>query len=132
MKKTQPRRRARILIVDDHPTVREGLVWRIRQEPGLEVCGQAADVREALGLIADTQPDVAIVDVSLKSGDGIDLVKRIAEKHPKVRTLVWSMHGESLYADSLDEHLERLAHYHAQAGNLPQALEYAERARSGP
>ena len=54
---------------------------------------------EALRLVADTQPDVAIVDISLKTGSGIDLIKRIKDRNDSVRMLVWSMHSESLYAE---------------------------------
>jgi len=97
--KPKPSKRARILIVDDHPTVREGLAVRIGQEPGLEVCGEAADMTEALRLVAETQPDVAVIDISLKSGSGIDLIKRIKDRDDTVRMLVWSMHSESLYAE---------------------------------
>jgi DNA-binding NarL/FixJ family response regulator len=93
------RKRTRVLIVDDHPTVREGLAWRIGEEADLEVCGQAADVADALILVAQTEPDVAVVDISLKTGNGIDLIKRIRDRHEQVRLLVWSMHSESLYAE---------------------------------
>ena len=90
---------ARVLIVDDHPAVREGLALRIAQQPNLQVCGEAADVAEALKLVAATNPDVAVIDISLKSGNGIDLIKRIKARNQTVRMLVWSMHGESLYAE---------------------------------
>lgn len=99
MNMIEPLRRARILIVDDHPTVREGLALRIGREPDLEVCGEAADMGEALRLVEETRPDVAVVDISLKSGSGIDLIKRIKDRDDHVRALVWSMHGESLYAE---------------------------------
>ena len=69
--------RARVLIVDDHPAVREALALRISRQPDLEVCGEAADIADALRLVADTQPDVAVVDISLKTGNGIDLIKRV-------------------------------------------------------
>lgn len=91
--------RARILIVDDHPAVREALASRIGRQPDLEVCGEAADMSEALRLVADTQPDAAVVDISLKTGNGIELIKRIKDRNDKVRMLVWSMHSESLYAE---------------------------------
>ena len=91
--------RARVLIVDDHPAVREALALRIAPQPGLEVCGEAADTVEALRLVADIRPDVAVVDLSLKSGDGLDLIKRIRDRNDAVRILVWSMHSESLYAE---------------------------------
>src|SRR5689334_14376701 len=99
MSKTKTKTRARILIVDDHPAVREALALRIGRQPDLEVCGEAADTSEALQLVTDTQPDVAVVDISLKTGNGIDLIKRIRDRNDHVRILVWSMHSESLYAE---------------------------------
>jgi DNA-binding NarL/FixJ family response regulator len=99
MSNTQTARRSRVLIVDDHPPVREALATRIARQPDLEVCGEAADVGEALRLLADVRPDVAVVDITLKSGDGIDLIKRIKDRDDHVRILVWSMHPESLYAE---------------------------------
>jgi DNA-binding NarL/FixJ family response regulator len=91
--------RSRVLIVDDHPAVREALASRIGRQPDLEVCGEAADMSEALRLVADAEPDVAVVDISLKTGTGIDLIKRIRDRDDRVRILVWSMHSESLYAE---------------------------------
>src|SRR5208283_5036495 len=99
MKKIQTKKRARILIVDDHPAVREALATRIGRQPDLEVCGEAANISEALHLIAETQPDVAVIDISLTTGSGIDLIKRIKDRSESVRMLVWSMHSESLYAE---------------------------------
>jgi DNA-binding NarL/FixJ family response regulator len=97
--KNKPHRRARVLIVDDHPTVREGLAMRMGREPDLEVCGEAAEMAEALRLVAETQPDVAVIDISLKGCNGIDLIKRIKHRNDHVGMLVWSMHSESLYAE---------------------------------
>ena len=91
--------RTRVLIVDDHPAVREALAFRIGRQSDLQVCGEAADVAEALRLLAKTQPDVAVVDISLKTGNGIDLIKRIKDRNDHVRMVVWSMHSESLYAE---------------------------------
>ena len=93
------KKRARVLIVDDHPAVREALAMRIGLQSDLEVCAEAADLSEALRLVADTQPDVAVIDISLKTGCGIDLIKRIKGRNDTVRMLVWSTHGESLYAE---------------------------------
>jgi DNA-binding NarL/FixJ family response regulator len=90
---------AKVLIVDDHPAVREALVLRISRQPDLEVCGEAADMSEALRLVAHTLPDLAVIDISLKTGNGIDLIKRIKDRNDSVRMLVWSMHSESLYAE---------------------------------
>ena len=92
-------KRARVLIVDDHPAVREALAFRIGRQSDLQVCGEAADVAEALRLLAKTQPDVAVVDISLKTGNGLDLIQRIKDRNDRVRVLVWSMHSEALYAE---------------------------------
>jgi DNA-binding NarL/FixJ family response regulator len=96
---TAPPRTARILIVDDHPVVREGLSLRINQQPGLEVCGEASDIAEAIEQINALDPDLAIIDIALKSGNGIDLIKRIKAHSSRVRMLVWSMYHETLYAE---------------------------------
>jgi DNA-binding NarL/FixJ family response regulator len=99
VRRKKPENRARVLIVDDHPAVREALALRIGRQRDLKVCGEAADMSEALRLIADTEPDVAVVDISLKTGTGIDLIKRIKDRNDHIRILVWSMHSESLYAE---------------------------------
>jgi DNA-binding NarL/FixJ family response regulator len=99
MSKKKTGKKARVLIVDDHPAVREALALRIRRQPDLEVCGEAADTGDALHLAAETQPDVAVVDISLKTGNGIDLIRRIKNRNDHVRILVCSMHSESLYAE---------------------------------
>jgi DNA-binding NarL/FixJ family response regulator len=89
----------KILIVDDHPVVREGLAMHIAQQPDLEVCGEAEDVPSALALLKSTRPDLAIIDISLKQGNGIDLISSLKERHPTTRVLVWSMYKENLYAE---------------------------------
>jgi DNA-binding NarL/FixJ family response regulator len=99
MSRTKTKKRSRVLIVDDHPAVREALALRIARQRDLEVCGEAADTSEALNLLAETKPDVAVVDISLKTGNGIDLIKRIKDRNGNVCILVWSMHSESLYAE---------------------------------
>lgn len=99
MSRNELPKRARVLIVDDHPTVREGLAMCIGREPDLEVCGEAADMGEALRLVTETQPDLAVVDITFKDGSGIELIKRIKDRNDSVCMLVWSMHGESLYAE---------------------------------
>ena len=90
---------AKIVIIDDHPSTREGLAIRIGWESDLEVCGEAADVVDGLALISQESPSLAVVDVSLKSGNGIDLIKQVKRIHPDVNMLVWSMYDESLYAE---------------------------------
>jgi DNA-binding NarL/FixJ family response regulator len=89
----------KILLVDDHPLVREGLVNLIGQQSDFEVCGEAGSEPHALELIRTVQPDVAIVDISLENGSGIELIKSIKALHPDVTVLVLSMHDESLYAE---------------------------------
>jgi DNA-binding NarL/FixJ family response regulator len=89
----------KILLVDDHPMVREWLANLIKQQADLEVCGETATAPEALQLIESINPDIAIVDLSLASGSGIELVKSIKAVRADVAVLVLSMHDELLYAE---------------------------------
>lgn len=89
----------KIFIVDDHPMMRDGLAAQISNEADLSVCGEADDVNEALQKVGDLNPDLVIIDISLKTGHGIDLIKRIRERHPKMKMLVNSMYEETVYAD---------------------------------
>ena len=90
---------ARILIVDDHSMVREGLRLRISAFPDLEVCGEATTEDEAILMVKETSPHLVIVDISLKSGHGIELIKRIKSTFPSIKMLVSSGFQESLYAE---------------------------------
>jgi DNA-binding NarL/FixJ family response regulator len=90
---------AKVLIVDDHPLVREGMAMRISMQQDLEVCGEAATESEALTLIEQTHPDLMIVDISLKSGHGLDVIKHTKKRQPAVKMLVVSGFQESLYAE---------------------------------
>lgn len=92
-------KRTRILLVDDHPIVRERLAEIINSEADLHVCGEAEDRDEALEVLRAKKPDLAIVDLTLKNSDGLELIKDIHSRWPKVRMLVVSMHDESLYAE---------------------------------
>ena len=89
----------KVLLVDDHPLVREGLVNLINQQADLQICGEAGNEPQALELIRTVQPHVAIVDISLESGSGLELIKSIKALFPAVTVLVLSMHDESLYAE---------------------------------
>jgi len=89
----------RILIVDDHPIMRQGLITLLEGEDDLDVCGEAEDVPQALDAIEKLQPDFAIVDISLKGRSGMDLLKHLKQQHPKLQVLVLSMYDESLYAE---------------------------------
>ena len=94
-----PKQKKKILIVDDHAVVRDGLTFQLSSQPDLEVCGEAESEDEALQLAKDTKPDLAIVDISLKAGDGIELLKRIRSSDTQVKLLVLTMYKESLYAE---------------------------------
>jgi DNA-binding NarL/FixJ family response regulator len=88
-----------VAIVDDHPLVREGLAARISAQPDMEVCGEAADIESALELIVSRRPSVVIVDIALKDGHGIDLIKRIVAAGVDTRMLVVSAYEESFFAE---------------------------------
>lgn len=91
--------RVGVLIVDDHPLVRQGLAMLINKSPDLRVIGQAADTQGALALMAEQEPEVAVIDLSLAGGSGLDLLKEIGRRHPSVLTLVLTMHDELFYAE---------------------------------
>lgn len=95
----QPRNPVQILIVDDHPLVRAGLHQLITDEPDFVVCGETGNVWEAVRMVKQSPPDLAIVDISLSDGSGLDLIKRIRTVAPSVRILVASMHDESVFAE---------------------------------
>ncbi len=96
---SEPAAKNRLLIVDDHPLFREGLGQMIERDPELAVCGEAADVAEALRLIPELKPDLVLVDISLGGVSGIDLIKAIKTDYDELPVLVISMHDESLYAE---------------------------------
>jgi DNA-binding NarL/FixJ family response regulator len=87
-----------VLLVDDHPIVRYGFAQLLAGESDITVCGEAVDARTAIEALA-TNPDVVIVDISLGSSNGIDLIREIKERQPRAVVLVVSMHDEMLYAE---------------------------------
>jgi DNA-binding NarL/FixJ family response regulator len=91
--------KSRIFLVDDHPLVREWLTNLIHQQPDLVVCGEAESAADALESVLRTKPDVAIIDISLKGGSGIELIKSLRKLQPAVAVIVLSMHEENLYAE---------------------------------
>ena len=99
--KRQPARaeRKKIFIVDDHPMMREGLAQLIAQETDLMVCGEADDAAQALDQIEKLKPALALVDITLRSTSGLELIKDLRIRAPAVSILVISMHDESLYAE---------------------------------
>ena len=94
-----PAEKMRILLVDDHPMVRERLTEVIQREADLMVCGEAEDRFRALELIASTRPHLAIVDLTLRRSHGMELIKDIRTQHPDLAVLVVSMHDETLHAE---------------------------------
>jgi DNA-binding NarL/FixJ family response regulator len=91
--------RARILIVDDHEMLRHGIRLMLGQQSDLEVCAEAADESSAIRQYRSVAPDLVIVDISLKSGNGIDLIKRLKTVDANARILVYSIHDEQVYAE---------------------------------
>ena len=89
----------RILVVDDHPIVRQGLSLLINREPDLVVCGEAEEATGANHVLASSRPDILIVDISLNGPDGLDLLKNVRASHPTLPVLILSMHDESIYAE---------------------------------
>ena len=89
----------RVLIVDDHPLLRVGVVKVISQQPDLEVSGEADDVGTALEQVAKSKPDLALVDLSLKAGSGLDLIKQLKARYPSIKSLVFSARDESIFAE---------------------------------
>jgi DNA-binding NarL/FixJ family response regulator len=98
MTPSSDRQKKRIIIVDDHPLVREWLTTLIGQQKDLAVCGEASTAAEAMQAVAASKPEVAIVDISLKGSSGIELIKDLKKACPSLMVLVLSMHDESLYA----------------------------------
>src|ERR1051325_7607799 len=97
--RTQRSARKKIFIVDDHPMMREGLAQLIAQESDLMVCGEADDAAEAISKIEKLRPDLALVDITLRSTNGLELIKDLRIRSPDLSVLVISMHDESLYAE---------------------------------
>lgn len=93
------RKKRKVFLVDDHPLVRERLAELVGQESDLEVCGEAEDGATALKRIGQLQPDVAIVDITLKDTYGIELIKSLRERESHIPVLVLSMHDEALYGE---------------------------------
>ena len=98
MAKTPPDK-SRVLIVDDHPLFREGMRQMINRHPSLKVCGEEASPEAAMKAVAELEPDLVLVDISLEGGDGIDLIKSLKARYEDLPILVISMHNESLYAE---------------------------------
>jgi DNA-binding NarL/FixJ family response regulator len=89
----------KVLLVDDHPIMRQGLAQVINQQADLIICGEASDATEAMQRIASSKPDLAVLDISLEGKSGLELIKDVQALHPELAVLVMSMHDEALYAE---------------------------------
>src|SRR6185503_14613529 len=90
--------KSKILLVDDHPLVREWLGNLINQQTDLAVCGEASNSADALELVGTAKPHLVVIDISMEGGSGIELLKNMKALHPTVLMIVLSMHDEMLYA----------------------------------
>ena len=99
MNQTAEALKRRVFVVDDHPIVRQGLALLINRESDLMVCGEAEDAHTAVQLVATTNPDILVVDISLNGPEGLDLLKDVRTKYPELPVLILSMHDESIYAE---------------------------------
>jgi DNA-binding NarL/FixJ family response regulator len=92
-------KKSRVFVVDDHPSVRQGLALLINRESDLAVCGEAEDAQSAIQTVAAVKPDIMVVDISLNGPDGLDLLKDVRMRFPELPVLILSMHDESIYAE---------------------------------
>jgi DNA-binding NarL/FixJ family response regulator len=99
MAERKPKAKKRILLVDDHPLLREGIAQLINEQPDLQVCGEAEDRAGGLAVLEQARADLAIVDISLKDQSGLELIKDFKALAPSLLVLVLSMHDEMLYAE---------------------------------
>jgi DNA-binding NarL/FixJ family response regulator len=95
------RDKARVLLVDDHPVVRQGMAELINKQPDLVVCGEADNTSGALSAVTRFKPDVVLADITLKNSDGMELIRSLRLQQPQLPILVVSMHDESLNAEQV-------------------------------
>lgn len=89
----------RVLVVDDHPIVRMGVVRTVNSDPRLSVCGEAEGMSQALRAVRELKPQLLISDISLTNGSGLELAKELQAARSEVKVLIYSMHDEELYAE---------------------------------
>ncbi len=99
MAKLLPERDKLVLIVDDHPLMREGLERLLSGEEGLSVCGKAGSVKEAMEMMATDGPDLVVTDLTLPGRNGLELIKDLKALYPKIPVLVMSVHDEMIFAE---------------------------------
>src|SRR5207244_2839781 len=91
--------RKRIMVVDDHPMMRAGLIQLISKQQDMEVCGEASSPAEAMKLLANCHPDLILVDISMKGASGLEFIRDVFAVHGHIPMLVVSMHDEKVYAE---------------------------------
>lgn len=99
MRKSSTAANKKVLIVEDHPMFRTMLAQLISQEPGMEVCGEVDNITDAMDLIEQSLPDMAVVDITLHGSSGLELIKNLKARRIHLPVLVLSMHAEALYAE---------------------------------
>jgi DNA-binding NarL/FixJ family response regulator len=99
MSSTSQATKCKVLLVEDHPMFRERMALLINKDLGMTVCGEADNVAAAMDIIRESQPDIAIVDISLRGSSGLELIKDIRAQGFSLPVLVLSMHAEELYAE---------------------------------
>lgn len=87
------------MIVDDHPMMRAGVIQLIQKQPGMDICGEAGSPAEAMNQIANSRPDLILVDISMKDSSGLEFIKNVIAIHGHIPMLVVSMHDEKVYAE---------------------------------
>jgi len=113
----------RLLIVDDHALVREGLVRLLSGQPGLEIVGEAAGVADGLEFVCARDPDVVLLDITLADGSGLDLIEPILKRRPGIRVLMLTMHAEPEYAEmAIERGAMGLVSKAATVGELVEAI----------
>jgi DNA-binding NarL/FixJ family response regulator len=88
-----------VLVVDDHPLMRQGLALLINQQQDMEICGEAEEAQAAMQAISQRRPDILVLDISLNGPDGLELLKNIRASDPTLPVLILSMHDEAIYAE---------------------------------
>lgn len=99
MSSTSPTEKCKVLLVEDHPMFRERLAHLINKDLGMIICGETDNIAGAMKIIREAEPDIAIVDISLRGSSGLELLKDIRSQRLNVAVLVLSMHAEETYAE---------------------------------
>lgn len=90
---------ARIIIVDDHPLIREGIAQALTRQGGWTICGETGRISKAMQLVDTSKPDLVLIDISLEDGSGLDLIELLAKRHPNLPIVVITMHDEPMYVE---------------------------------